>query len=87
MKNKDISKMKLSELESLADFYIIDESDLIDNPDSIKSSPIKLDWKEVSNVDYKSISEFGKIIKNYLKMIDSRPLSEKRDERITNLLK
>lgn len=78
--------MTLDQLEKIADFYMIDLESIIDDIDGVKDkSPHKLDHKTVSNQDFHSISEFGRIIKNYLKMIELLPVDEKRDRKLNNL--
>jgi len=63
---------KLTELETLADFYVMDLYDLMD--DDFKSvvrpkKPIHgLHPEDVSSKDYNSIAQFGRIVKNYQRM-------------------
>ncbi len=78
--------MTLNELEKIADFYMIDLESIIDDIDgAVDKSPHKLDHKTVSNQDFDSISQFGRIIKNYLKMVELLPVDEKRDRKLNNL--
>jgi hypothetical protein len=62
----------LTELEMLSDFYIMDLYDLMndDYTDIVKpENPIHgLHPEDVSEKDYKSMCEFGRIVKNYQKM-------------------
>ena len=64
-------EMSIIEMERLADFYILDVIDVIDdNVEFVKpASPIHgLHPEDVSDEDFKSIAEFGRIIKNYQKL-------------------
>ena len=62
----------LTELEKLADFYVIDLYDIMDddfeNVVIPKSSMHGLKHDEVTPQDFESISQFGKIIKNYIRI-------------------
>ena len=64
-------EMSIIELEQIADFYVVDLIDIIDE-DVIFKAPEKpihgLSHYEVSKQDFKSIAEFGRIIKNYQKL-------------------
>jgi hypothetical protein len=72
--------MNLSELEKIADFYMVDLLSIIDDIDSvIEKSPIKLNHKSVSKQDFDTISQFGRIVKNYCKMLELEPVQEKRN--------
>ena len=66
-----VKEMYIIELERLADFYVVDLIDIIDE-DVIFKAPEKpihgLSHYEVSKQDFKSIAEFGRIIKNYQKI-------------------
>jgi len=66
----EFSKMNLSELEMLSDFYMIDLYDMINGEEIVfpTSSVHGLRHTEVTTEDYKSISQFGKIVKNYQKL-------------------
>lgn len=60
------------ELESLADFYMMDLYDIMDDKFEnivIPENPLHgLRHDEVTKQDFKSIAQFGKIVKNYQKM-------------------
>jgi hypothetical protein len=64
----------LMELERLSDFYLVELEDLMTFEEgSIKfkmpeTSIHGLRHEEVSEQDFKSIAEFGRIIKNYIKI-------------------
>lgn len=62
----------LTELETLADFYVMDLYDLMnaDFTDVVRpENPIHgLHPEDVSTEDFKSMAEFGRIVKNYQKM-------------------
>lgn len=74
------------ELEKISDFYQIDLVDLMEDYDSsIKNSKIKIDHTKVSKNDFESISKFGRIVKNYLKMVQLDP-SFRRDNRINQII-
>ena len=63
-------KSSLNELEELSDFYMVDLYDMIKGEDIVfPETPIHgLKHTEVTSEDFKSISEFGKIVKNYQKL-------------------
>jgi hypothetical protein len=64
-------EMTIIELEQLADFYILDVIDVInDKVEFVKptSSIHGLHPEDVSDEDFKSIAQFGRIIKNYQKI-------------------
>lgn len=66
-----VKEMSIIELEQLADFYILDVIDVIDDKvEFVKpASPIHgLHPEDVSDEDFKSIAQFGRIIKNYQKI-------------------
>jgi hypothetical protein len=64
-------ELSIIELERLADFYILDVIDIIDDKvEFVKpASPIHgLHPEDVSVNDFVAIAQFGKIIKNYQKI-------------------
>ena len=66
-----ITEMSIIEMEQMANFYMTDLFDMIDENANIKipeTSIHGLRHDEVSLEDYKSISEFGRIIMNYQKI-------------------
>ena len=78
--------MNLPELEKLSDFYIVDLRDIINDIDSAtNNSIIKIDHKSLSQVDFDTISQFGRVVKNYLKMMELRPVDEKRNNKLNQL--
>jgi hypothetical protein len=66
----EFSDMTLNELEELANFYLVDTYDMIKGDEIVfPETPIHgLKHTEVTSEDFKSISEFGKIVKNYQKL-------------------
>ena len=56
----------LPEMEKIADFYQAELADLIDNPKIIDRFLLK--HTEVSEEDFNSISQFGRLILNYNKL-------------------
>lgn len=60
------------ELESLADFYMMDLYDIMDDKFEniiIPEKPLHgLRHDEVTKKDFESIAQFGRIVKNYQKM-------------------
>ena len=78
--------MTLDQLEKIADFYMLDLESIIDDIDGARDkSPHKLDHKKVSKQNFHSISQFGRIVKNYLKMVELLPIEEKRDRKLNSL--
>ena len=64
-------EISIIEMEQIADFYLVDLTDLLDETVIFKvpEKPIHgLSHYEVSKQDFKSIAEFGRIIKNYQKL-------------------
>ena len=53
----------LSEMEKIADFYHVELADLIDKPEIIDKFFLK--HNEVGEEDFKSLSQFGRVIVNY----------------------
>lgn len=63
--------MTLIEMEKISDFYLMDLADMLDEKSNLvipEKSPFELNHLEVSPEDFDSITQFGKIVKNYLKM-------------------
>lgn len=62
----------VTELERLSDFYVMDLYDMMDDKFEkpvIPENPIHgLIHTDVSKQDFESISQFGRIVKNYQKM-------------------
>jgi hypothetical protein len=62
----------ITELESLADFYVMDLYDIMDDKFEnivIPEKPIHgLHHDEVTKQDFKGIAQFGRIVKNYQKL-------------------
>ena len=64
-------EISIIEMEQIADFYLVDLIDLVDEEVIFKipeTSIHGLRHDEVSKQDFKSIAEFGRIIKNYQKL-------------------
>ena len=66
----EFSNMMVNELEELADFYLVDLYDMINGDEIVfPEEPIHgLKHTEVTSEDFKSIAQFGKIVKNYQKL-------------------
>jgi hypothetical protein len=63
--------MKLEEMEKLSDFYFKDLVDMLDDKAELiipEQNPFGLNHKEVSEMDFEAIAQFGKIVKNYKRM-------------------
>lgn len=69
LKEKELT---VTELERLSDFYVMDLYDIMDDrfeKPVIPEKPIHgLRHTDVSKEDFESISQFGRIVKNYQKM-------------------
>ncbi len=65
-----MGNLTLSELEKIADFYICDLDDILDENCnlSINKNIHNLDHNTIGKLDFDAISKFGKIVKNYNKM-------------------
>jgi len=77
--------MDIIQLEKIADFYILDLESIIDDIEGAAEKSHKLDHRSVSKEDFDSISQFGRIVKNYCKMIDLLPADEKRSRKLDQL--
>lgn len=66
----EFSKMTITELEMLSDFYMIDLYDMITDTEIVlpEKPAHGLKHTDVTNEDFVSISQFGKIVKNYQKL-------------------
>ncbi len=66
----EFSEMTLNELEELSDFYLVHTYDMISGEEIVfPENPIHgLKHTEVTPEDYKTIAQFGKIVKNYQKL-------------------
>ena len=63
--------MTLIEMEKLSDFYFKDLADMLDDNAEIiipEKNLFGLNHEEVSEIDFESIAQFGKIVKNYKRM-------------------
>ena len=63
--------MTIIEMEKISDFYFIDLCDMLDDKCNFRipeKGPFELNYLEVSPEDFDAISQFGKIVKNYLRM-------------------
>lgn len=61
-------EINLKKLESLADFFGVELLDLIEEDRELVFTDLAFRSDEITNDDLKQISEFKKIIRNYLKM-------------------
>jgi len=69
----NITAMTITELEELADFYLVDISDVVDEYGRIvipEKSPYGFTANDVHPDDFKAISQFGRIVKNYQKLMN-----------------
>ena len=63
--------MTIMEMEKISDFYLTDLADMLDKDCNLvipEKGPFELNYLEASPEDFDAISQFGKIVKNYLRM-------------------